>query len=365
MILNTISPLAWYDKVLRNLWAIIFMNLSHSKSEFVRCLVCLGLFIASLPSFASGLFEDDQALRVHLKGPLSSLIRDKENEKAYPFTLHLDGIEHQVRVRARGNSRKRVCKFPPLKLEMDKDPPRESPFHGQTSLKLVTHCQASLSAEINGLQEYAAYRFFNLLSPASFRVRLLQISYFDTDKEQGIERYGFVIEPVDALADRINGEQVKPAAVSLNSLNDQQEALVYVFQYLIGNTDWSLVSSQGSDECCHNGKIINRNQDFFYIPYDFDLSGLVNARYAYPDNSLPIKKVTQRLYRGFCLDQETLRSAIRTVRSREADLKHILDNLPGLSQSELKKMYRFVDRFFEESDDEEKILKSFKRQCHK
>ena len=341
------------------------MKQLNCKTVFIHCLVGLGLLITSLPSIASGLFEEDQPLTAQLKGPLSSVIRHKEDEKAYPFTLQHNGVEYQVQVRARGNSRKRICKFPPLRLEIEGDTPEDSPFHGQKNLKLVTHCQSSQSAEANVLQEYAAYRFFSLLSPASFRVRLLKISYLDSDKEKVIERHGFIIEPVDAVASRINGEEVKRPAVSLKSLDDEQEALVYVFQYLIGNTDWSLVSSEGSDECCHNGKLIDRNGELFYIPYDFDLSGLVNARYAYPDSSLPIKKVTQRLYRGFCLDQPTLRSAIRSVRSRETDFKHIIDNLPALSASESKKMYRFVDRFFDEAVDEEKILQSIERRCLK
>jgi hypothetical protein len=328
-----------------------------------RYLISLGLLVVSLPSFASGLFEDDQPLTVQLKGPLGTLIRNKEDEKTYPFTLHVNDIEQPVKVRVRGNSRKRICKFPPLKLDLDKNTSVGSPFHGREQLKLVTHCQSSRNAEANVLQEYAAYRFFSLLSPASFRVRLLQINYYDTDKKNNIERYGFVIEPVDNLANRINGGEAKPPAVSLKRLNAHQQALVYVFQYLIGNTDWSLVSSEGDDECCHNGKLIHKNEELFYIPYDFDLSGLVNAPYAYPDSSLPIKKVTQRLYRGFCLDQQALRSAIRSVRSRETDFKHIIDNLPAISASESKKMHRFIDRYFDEAKDEEKILKSFERRC--
>ena len=166
------------------------------------------------------------------------------------------------------------------------------------------------------------------------------------------------------LARRIDGERVRQPAVSLKSLNDQQEALVYVFQYLIGNTDWSLVSAENSDECCHNGKLIKKDQELLYVPYDFDLSGLVNARYALPDPSLHIKKVTRRLYRGFCIEEPTLRSAIRTVRSHETDFKRVIDNLPDISMSELKNMHRFLDRFFKEANDEDKMLKSFEQRCH-
>jgi len=146
-------------------------------------------------------------------------------------------------------------------------------------------------------------------------------------------------------------------------LNDQQEALVYVFQYLIGNTDWSMVTSIGNDECCHNGKLVEKNQELLYVPYDFDLSGLVNANYAHPDGSLRISRVTQRLYRGFCLDPEILSGAIQTIRSHQSDFSKIIDNLPVLSKREKKKTNRFLERFFDEAENGEKMLKKFEQRC--
>ena len=54
-----------------------------------------------------------------------------------------------------------------------------------------------------------------------------------------------------------------------------------------------------------------------YIPYDFDLSGLVNAPYARPPAELRMSRVTERRYRGFCTDRDVLRDAIRKVREQE------------------------------------------------
>jgi hypothetical protein len=327
-------------------------------------LIFCGLLVFSLPSLAADLFENDQVLMIKLSGPLNTLIRNKEDEKAYPFVLQADDIDHQIELSVRGNSRKRICAFPPLRLELGEVIPETSAFFRQKNLKLVTHCNPSESAQANVLQEYAAYEFFSMLSEAAYQVRLLRIDYSDTDHKRSTQRWAFAIEPTTELAKRIDGERVRLPAVSLKSLNKQQEALMYVFQYLIGNTDWSLVSAETGDECCHNGKLIKKDQELLYVPYDFDLSGLVNARYAHPDPSFHIKKVTQRLYRGFCMDEPTLRSAIQKVRSHETDFKRIIDNLPDISKSELKKMHRFVDRFFKEANDEVKMLKSFEQRCH-
>jgi hypothetical protein len=322
-----------------------------------------GLLSFSLHVSAANLFESNEVLMVTLNGPLNTLIRKKKDEQQYPFVLRADGLDHRVMVSARGNSRLRVCVFPPLRLEFGADIPEQSVFFGQDNLKLVSHCHKSEKAQASALKEYAAYQFFTLLSDAAYRVRLLQIVYKDTDGKQDAMRYGFLIEPTNAMVKRIGGDRTRQPAVSQKNLDDQQEALVYVFQYLIGNTDWSMVSATGDDECCHNGKLIKREQHILYVPYDFDLSGLVNASYAYPEASLRINKVTQRLYRGFCMDQEVLRHAIQTIRFHQADFRTIVDNLPVLNEGKRKKIHRFLDRFFEEANDEEKMLRSFEKRC--
>ena len=326
------------------------------------------LWICVLPGFslnvaAASLFESNDILTVELSGPLNTLIRNKEDEQAYAFVLRTDGLDLSIMVSARGNSRKRVCKFPPLRLEFGAEIAEQSVFFGQDDLKLVSHCHNSKMAQANTLEEYAAYRFFALLSEAAYRVRLLQIGYQDTEGKRDALRYAFLIESTDALAERIGGERARLPAISLKSLHDQQQALVYVFQYLISNTDWSLVTAVDDDECCHNGKLIEKDQKLLYIPYDFDLSGLVNASYANPDDLPRARKVTKRLYQGFCMDQRVLRQAIQTIRSHQDDFKTIVDNLPVLNEADNKKTYRFLDKFFEEANDEEKIVKSFEQHC--
>jgi hypothetical protein len=322
-----------------------------------------GLLVFCSPSSAMDLFEDDTVVEVTLSGPLGDVLRHKADEQAFPFMLEAGGIHHRVMVSVRGNSRKRVCSFPPLKLEFESPPGKESVFTGQTSLKLVTHCNKSRAAQDNMLEEYAAYRIFNLLSDASYRVRLLKINYLDDAKKRSMVKMAFVIETSSALARRLGGRQAHLPAVSLKKMNDRQQALAYVFQYLIGNTDWSLVASAEGENCCHNGKLIEKEAELLYVPYDFDLSGLVDARYAYPDALLPIRSVTQRLYRGYCIDPPVLHTALRETKSKEAGFSDIIDNLHQLSASAKKRDHRYLGRFFEDADDEQKMLENFERRC--
>jgi hypothetical protein len=327
------------------------------------CFIFAGWLIFSLQALASDLFENDEVLEVKLTGPLNTLIRNKHEELPYPFTFQEASNDFQITVSARGNSRKDLCVFPPLKLDFETLTQQESVFYGQQGLKLVSHCNKSQKAQSNTLKEYAAYQFFSLLSDAAFRVRLLHIDYADTSGNRSTQKWAFIIESTGALVKRIGGERMKLPAVSLKRLDDQQEALVYVFQYLIGNTDWSMVTAENDESCCHNGKLIKKNQTLLYVPYDFDLSGLVNANYAHPERSFSIRKVSQRLYRGFCMDPQVLRTAIQKVRSHESDFGKIVDKLPSITQSERKKMHRFIERFFKEAEKEDKMLKSFERRC--
>ena len=230
-------------------------------SKIVIQLIICTQFPLSLPTFAADLFESDDVLVIKLSGPLNALIRNQQEEQAYPFVLQAGGIDHQIKVRARGNSRKKICSFPPLRLEFEKTVPEGSAFYKKKDLKLITHCKNSARAQANMLKEFAAYKFFSLLTNAAYRVRLLQIDYADTSNKRSTRQWAFLIEPTVAMAKRIGGEPVKQSAVSLKSLNDQQEALVYVFQYLIGNTDWSLVSAETSESCCHNGKLVKKKHE--------------------------------------------------------------------------------------------------------
>lgn len=124
---------------------------------------------------ASPLFDDDAAIDVELTGPVSTLIRKKKDRIEQPFLLRANGVEHEIRVRVRGKSRLRVCDFPPLRLNFSGQETSGTVFAGQEELKLVTHCRNRATAQTDALQEYSAYRIFNLLSDVSYKVRLLRI----------------------------------------------------------------------------------------------------------------------------------------------------------------------------------------------
>ena len=326
----------------------------------------LALLCVAAQAGASPLFNDNAVIDVELTGPIGSLIKNKKERNELPFVLKANGVEYHIQVRVRGKSRLRVCEFPPLRFNFSGRNTEQTVFAGQDKLKLVTHCRDRNVAQSDALQEYAAYRMFNLVSDIGYGVRLLRITYRDTDerrKNEVIVRYGFLIESQAELADRIGGRPAKVTGVSLRSLDDRQAALVYVFQYMIGNTDWSMAKADDDDVCCHNGDILEIESKHFYVPYDFDLAGLVNAKYAYPDPALRIRKVTQRMYRGYCTSRDTLQSALGMVRKRKADILGVLSEIPGLPEDEQAMSIDYLSQFFTRAEDEEKMLQSFDRRC--
>ena len=335
--------------------------------QLQRILLIFFLTIFIAPLRADMLFENPASMEIELTGPLWSLIKNKKDREEWPFHLRSDAVELDLQVRARGNSRMRVCKCPPLRFNVKIGETVGTPFEGQDKLKLVTSCKKGSRSGNDVLEEYAAYRIFSLFSDVSFRVQLVHMTYIDTDDrlhDDFRNSNGFLIEPLDKMVTRVNGNLSEIPGVSLGQLDKKQAALVYVFQYLIANTDWSFITAENEEHCCHNIKLIKIGSKLFPVPYDFDLSGIVNASYAKPDASLNISRVVKRLYRGFCTDSEVLREALVTIRSREKDVLDIISSLPALTDKEKQKKISYLENFFTKADDEDKMIGLFEKSCH-
>jgi hypothetical protein len=333
-------------------------------------VIILSLAVAATAA-GSPLFDGETAIDVVLTGPLGRIGRDRQDDERieYPFTLTIDGKQVPVNVRVRGRSRTVHCSFPPLRLRFDDDTAATTPFSGQDKLKLVTHCRNDKAHfENNVLDEFVAYRIFNVISDAGYRVRLLRVRYEDTDKDyRDLDRayYAFVVESERELAARLGGTIAKPEGVLYSQLDEAQTALMSVFQYLIANSDWSFVRNPEDDECCHNVDLIEAPDGQLSIPRDFDLSGLVNASYAKPPPELRIRRVTTRKYRGYCRSSSaSISDALDHIVSVREEINAVVASSVALSEKDHEERVTFVNRFFEEAvNDRDKLLDSFDEDC--
>ena len=322
---------------------------------------------------AAPLFASDETLHVQIEGPLATMKSERSNTDYYEGSLSYedaDGSRHtlELKFRTRGNYRRRKdrCRFPPVRLNFKRKQTVGTEFEGQNILKLVTHCRPTSDRyEQFVLKELLAYKIFELHSPYSFRTRLMRITWVDTDGEdEPEERYAFVIEHKNALAQRVGLENVELPRIKHAQLDVGQASLAAMFQYFIGNTDFSLIAGPPDDGCCHNSILLTAdNETFVPVPYDFDFSGLVDAPYAEPNPRFKIKRVTSRLYRGNCAYSAGVPEAVDLMLAKQAAVEDLIASQPDLSRSTLKKANGFVERFYNEIADPERVGKKFVKEC--
>ncbi len=317
------------------------------------------------------LFDSHDIVEVTIAAPLSTIIKDRDDEsEEHSGAVVIGGDTLPVEIRTRGRFRlqKRTCNFPPLRLDFPKDSVVGSLFENQNKLKLVTHCNDDRSDyEQYVLKEYLVYRAYNTLVDESFRVRLFRIRYEDTDgKREPLTRYGFVIEDEDRLAQRLGGRMVETPVVLPDQMDGYQLALLEVFQFMIGNTDWSAFDAPGAERCCHNVRPVAPPIGVAIpIPYDFDFSGAVDARYAKPAAGMDIRNVRERKYRGICWSQQHLPQVFQHFNERRDAIYALYNSQEGLEPDVLKKSVEYLDDFYKIINDARKSEYEIVRSCRR
>ena len=205
------------------------------------------------------LFSADEPLIITIKSDFKSLIKGKKSEDPTYQAAELiynnsEGEEDlfQIKIKPRGITRRinSWCSFPPLMLNFKKKEVENTIFDGQNKLKLVTYCKNSDANEQYNIQEYLVYKVYQQLTPYSFKVRLVQVTYIDTsEKFKPVTRYGFIIENEKALAKRNGGEIVEMQLNNHDRCDRQSIDIFTCFQFMVANTDW-WVGNQ------HNVKIL-------------------------------------------------------------------------------------------------------------
>ncbi len=337
----------------------------------MRLGMTLGIMLlCGLPLSAvrAELFPDEPAaaLPVALHLPWREVKRSRrQSDQEFPAELHLeDGTVLSLKVRPRGKSRRKECDYFPLWLDFAKKTTAGTVFAGQNKLKLVTHCADKFAGRGYLAREYLAYQLLNRFTDTSFRVRPLRITYVDTTRKNWQQvRDGFLIEHKKGLAKRVEGTVLDVAEVSTRDMAADYAGLVGLFQYLIGNTDFSLRKGPAGDDCCHNAVPIAIDGIIYPVPYDFDVSGFVNPPYAVPQDAMGIRRVTQRKYRGYCRHNDALVAArARFLADKEAILASIenFDDLPDLQPEQ---PIKFVQKFFEVLEDERQFERKLVERC--
>jgi hypothetical protein len=294
-------------------------------------------------------FEDTTILAATITTNMRALFNHK-NKTGISFparfsTTLADGtvVDEPVSLQVRGHFRKDYCYIPPLKVSFkSKDNKIMKPLG---SLKLVSQCSSAAFSETYLLSEFLVYKIYNLITNMSFRVRLLKLSITDSSaKKKPINEYAFFLEDNKDLAKRNNCKDWKKPDANGQGIDRHQMIIVSMFEYMIGNTDWSVLAG-------HNINLLLSKTDsfqhFYPVPYDFDYSGLVNTSYAVPDPRLNISTVRERLYRGYSPIMQELDETLAVFKNQKNNMYSLIENFQLLNARDKKELISYLDEFFD------------------
>lgn len=351
------------------------MKPSAFASTFLVCFAALFCTEARAAGDPDPLFASHEILTVRITAPFKQIMKDRPidntNEVDGTFVLiDADGaeIDFPVKILTRGNNRRNpdVCPFAPLRVDFAKKKNKDTLFAKQNKLKLVTHCDNRSEVYRQAvIREYLAYRVFNAVTDLSFRVRLLRITYvYSDDDNKEEETYGFFIEHKNRLGKRVGMEDSKLNAMSIAVLDQEHTNLASVFEYFIGNGDFSPVIGASGETCCHNYTIFTAdNKKYWPIPYDFDLTGFVESKHFRPSPDDRRRNLRQRIYKGHCYNNDFIPGSLQVFREHKSEIEAVIAAQEELDKSRRKRVDSFIASFYKELDKEEKLIKKFKRDC--
>ncbi len=314
-----------------------------------------------------GLFMKEMPLQLNLKFDLKEFKKTRRDEKYHPaeMTCVVDSnfqVTHPVRVRARGIYRRDNCTVPPIWLNIRYSGIEADSLHDVTKFKMVVLCKDSKQYESLILREFLVYKIYNLISPISYRVRLVQLKLIDTAKDnRESDSWAFLIEPDELMEKRLKGRMIKSDKLSMNTVNPEVMDIVALFQYMIGNSDYSVTGR-------HNLRVIaledpDQPRGFLTIPYDFDYTGLVNASYAVPQENLGINTVRERYYLGPCRGEEVEQQTVRDFLEYKEEIMELIRDFEYLDDNDKEDMIDYLSGFFKMAERDDFVRQQIQSTC--
>jgi hypothetical protein len=322
--------------------------------------------VAQSPDSDDALFASDEVLRITLSGDMKELMNDRDTQARYhPFQLsyaHDDSSNKiAVKIKTRGHFRlaKGNCAYPPLRLNFARSEVADDPvFFDQDKMKLVTPCRGDQYV----VNEYLVYKLHNIITPKSFRARLVSVVYDDTVKGKATEPlYGILLEEESQMAKRNNTISIEKTGMRPEQTDRNDFLTMAVFEFLIGNTDWSIQYQQ-------NVKLIAKDSSTLpsTVAYDFDHAGIVRAPYAKPAEELQLASTLTRRYRGFCVtDIKQFDETFALFNSLKDKIYAVYTDNALLDPKYVKATTKFLDDFYAIINDPKEASRYFLYPCDK
>lgn len=286
-----------------------------------------------------------EGVKITLDLDLTYLMENRRDQEYHAGQLTLDdqGKSYPVEVRVRGKFRRKISEVPPLKIKFKKKVLAAEGLDTLNEMKLVLPTKDGPEGDELILREYAIYRMYERISPYAFRARLVRLTLRDThNPKTKMGMYALLLEDVEELCARLNAEEVEQFGVNPTDLDMDQAAMVSMFEYLVGNTDWDI-------SMLRNVKILRVAgvDKLIPVPYDFDFSGLVGAPYATPSSDTGLRNVRDRYLMANGIDEKALEKAVVNLKSNKDNLFDAC-MLKSMRKASISDMMSYLNTFFKE-----------------
>ena len=322
-------------------------------------VILIGTFLSSLYSQSqdfSGqktifdLFQSEAPLSVSIQADFHTIISNKNKADEYAEgelkinRPNQSNASIPVKIKPRGKFRRKVCDFPPLKLKFKKSDLDQMGLDTFNNLKLVTHCQTGNGDDETLLREYLAYKMYSRLTDASFKVQLLQVTYYDKSGQRTPEtRLALLIEDDEQLAQRLGGAVCDCFNTPVENFDSYQKGLVTLFNYMIGNPDFDVTMQR-------NMKIVRPLQSGSYqvVPYDFDFSGFVHPDYIKGYSSAWLKEAREKVNLDSPVSAPDAERLKQLFFQHREDFTQLLAEDSMISKKTKKRLQQYLDSFYDE-----------------
>ena len=334
----------------------LFLNRKHLGETMPNQMkvILLFLFIAgsvysqtttSSPQSVFDYLTGEEGGKLLLELNMKKLLSNRKSGQYMPAKLtDASGKTLELQVRTRGKFRRKRCEIPPIKMKFRKSVLREAGLDTLNEIKLVLPCANRPANEQLIVREYVAYRMFETLNPEySTHARLVRLQLKDFKRKRPKKMFAMLVEHEEEVSARLRSIVNEQWGVKPDELDADQTAMMTVFQYLIGNTDWETVT-------CRNVMLLQTSDSskIFPVPYDFDFSGLVSAPYASPSSTSGLVTVRDRYLMS--ADNGVSEAALEKARQHVLVHKDALYKWAQnkyLSTESVADMRAFLDVFFE------------------
>lgn len=307
------------------------------------------------------LFDSDKLLELELYFNIPAILNDREKEHKFDAKIIYydnDSTPHELKtqIRVRGNFRRKQanCAFPPYSLYFDKANTANTIFEGQKKIKFVSHCNGGDMV----LEEYLLYRTYAILTNNAYKVRLANVNYVDYSGDiMTFNAYAFLLENTKKMGKRLDGKIIKPDSIYFEELNSRSVAMISLFHYLIGNTDWDFSMQK-------NFKYLERNDSHIIpIAYDFDLAEVINTYYPTHESIFGKEATERRTFKCLEIEKDVFFDAVNTMKSKKGEIYDLYLEFPYLSNTRKIEILNYYEEFFDQLKRKRKLYRELKKVC--